>query len=95
MSYYCTIDHVNGFSEISTELKLDLLDIYEKQDICYEDVLSDEDKESFNLSLSYIDNPTGAIFDWANKHKLTFSFLFIGEDDDVFDENYVNGKRIN
>jgi len=93
MSYYCGIPEATDFLNLPIELKQDLLNIYKEQEVGFEDNLSDEEIATWNLNLSYIDDPTGAIYDWATKHKLTFSFFFEGEDDVEYELEYINGKR--
>ena len=86
MSYNCSIEITNS-GNISTENIIELESLFEKAglraNINHNNYLTDV--------IDFYDDPTGVIYDWVLKNKLTFSIIFISEDEEEFDYQYIDG----
>ena len=94
MSNLCGINFYN-VDRLSNNIKQDLIDMLKKEGVFtnylteLSEVVDSNDPEDY---IGFEDDPTGVIYDWIKRYKLTISYDFIGEDNFLSDSvEFIDG----
>ena len=92
MSNLCWIGGFEGIENLPLEVKQDLIDMWEKEDLNHICLEANDIHDGMNLNFE--DDPTGEISDWARKHKIEFSYYFNDYENPPIHVVYTKDKSI-